>query len=401
MTKNPACLLLTLSVCAAAIAQSTSNEKPKLKPFGSSLDRLKWDKEKQMAVETAEVGKSQTAEDDVIRVETQLISTDVLVLDKTGKPVTGLNRDSFVITEDGQPQEVGHFSLGSDVKVPKSIVLIIDYSRSEIPYIGKSVAAAKALVDHLGEADRMAIVTDDVDLLTGFTSDKAKLKDALHSLLGRISSGRIGKSEQFAALMASVRELFNREDIRPIVIFQTDGDEIGFLQPPNENGRILPKRVKPFSLADILLALDKARVTVYTVIPNVRLIGVPREELPDRTKDILKRAAPVFGFRNVEKTSQKDLLKYAEEAYLPQQQAAAKVATSTGGWTAFLELPEQADEIYERILADVNSRYVVGYYYPADRPRDGKRHQLSITIKDHPEYQIAGRKSYVAPGPGQ
>jgi VWFA-related protein len=328
-----------------------------------------------------------------------LISTDVLVLDKVGKPVPGLNRNSFVITEDGQPQEVSHFSLGSDVKVAKSIVLIIDYSHSEIPYIGKSVAAAKTLVDHLGDADRMAIVTDDVDLLTGFTTDKKKLKDALNSLLGRIRSGRIGKSEQFAALMASVRELFNREDIRPIVIFQTDGDEIGFLQPPNENGRILPKRVKPFSLDDILVALDIARVTVYTVIPNVRLIGVPREELADRTQEILKRAAPAYGWKEI-KHSNKVLLEFAEQAYLPQQQAAAKVATATGGWTAFLELPEQADEIYERILADVNSRYVVGYYYPADRPRDGKRHQLSITIKDHPEYQIAGRKSYVAPGPG-
>lgn len=402
MTKNRliGSVVLALLALIGAEAQSTSNEKPKLKPFGSSLDRLKWDKEKQMAVETAAAGKSQTADDDVIRVETQLISTDVLVLDKQGRQVTELNRDSFVITEDGQPQEIGHFSLGSDLKVPKSIVLIIDYSRSEIPYIGKSVAAAKTLVDQLGEADRMAIVTDDVDLLTGFTTDKKKLKNALNSLLTRISSGRIGKSEQFAALMASVRELFNQEDIRPIVIFQTDGDEIGFLQPPNENGRTLPWRVKPFSLADILLALDKARVTVYTVIPNIRMIGVPREELADRTEEILKRAAPAFGFQDV-KYSKKDLLKFAEQSYLPQQQAAAKVATATGGWTAFLELPEQADAIYERILADVNSRYVVGYYYPADRPRDGKRHQLSITIKDHPEYQIAGRKSYVAPGPGQ
>lgn len=331
MTKNRliGSLVLALLTLIGAKAQSASNEKPKLKPFGSSLDRLKWDKEKQMAVETAAAGESRTADGDVIRVETHLISTDVLVLDKQGRAVTELNRESFVISEDGQPQEIGHFSLGSDLKVPKSIVLIIDYSHSEIPYIAKSVAAAKTLVDHLGDADRMAIVTDDVDLLTGFTTDKKKLKDALNSLLSRIRLGRIGKSEQFAALMASVRELFNREDIRPIVIFQTDGDEIGFLQPPNENGRILPQRVKPFSLDDILLALDKARVTVYTVIPNIRLIGVPREELPDRTQEILKRAAPVFGFREAG-FSKKELLKFAEQSYLPQQQAAAKVGRLDG-----------------------------------------------------------------------
>jgi hypothetical protein len=97
--------------------------------------------------------------------------------------------------------------------------------------------------------------------------------------------------------------------------------------------------------------------------------------------------------------SRKKLQQLGKDFFLVMQQAAAKVATATGGWTAFLERPEQADEIYERILADVNSRYVIGYYYPVGQPRDGKRHEFSITVKGHPEYQIAGRQSYVAPEP--
>ena len=44
------------------------------------------------------------------------------------------------------------------------------------------------------------------------------------------------------------------------------------------------------------------------------------------------------------------------------QTAAAHVAELTGGWTSFLEKPEQANEIYGRILADINNRYIVSYY---------------------------------------
>jgi hypothetical protein len=37
---------------------------------------------------------------------------------------------------------------------------------------------------------------------------------------------QFGRSSQFSALMATVREMFTEEDIRPVVIFQTDGDEL-------------------------------------------------------------------------------------------------------------------------------------------------------------------------------
>jgi VWFA-related protein len=373
-----------------------TNERPKLKNFGSSLDRLKWDKEKQAAVEKGSSKKSSSDDEDVVRVDTQLIAADVLVLDGRGQPVRDLTKDDFIISEDGEPQQIGHFSLGADQTVPKSIVLIIDYSGSEIPYIEKSTFAAKRLVDYLGPEDRMAIVTDDVKLIVNFTNDRKKLKRALDDLLLYLRLGARGKSQQFSALMATARELISNEDIRPIIIFQTDGDQSRLLQPRQYKAfGAVPALIQPFSLDDIVLALDKARVTVYTVIPNVRLIGVSEEELPQQTKELMKKAGSVFGFSA--NYSEKDLLKFARANYLPAQQAAAKVATASGGWTAFLELPEQADEIYSRIMLDVDNRYILGYYYPPGRARDGKRHSLSITVKNHPEYQIAGRKSFIAP----
>jgi hypothetical protein len=80
------------------------------------------------------------------------------------------------------------------------------------------------------------------------------------------------------------------------------------------------------------------------------------------------------------------------------QLAMARAATISGGWTAFLEDPRQADTIYSRILADMNSRYVIGYY-PTNKTRDGARRMVAVQVRNHPDYTVTGRKAYYAPGP--
>jgi hypothetical protein len=77
-----------------------------------------------------------------------------------------------------------------------------------------------------------------------------------------------------------------------------------------------------------------------------------------------------------------------------QQMAAAGAAI--GGWAAYLQKPEDAADIYGKILDDINSRYVLGYY-PSDKTRDGKRRQVQVEVRGHPQYTITGRKSYFAP----
>src|SRR4029077_15896510 len=98
-----------------------------------------------------------------------------------------------------------------------------------------------ALVDKLTPDDRMAIVTDDVELLQDFTTNKHQLRDQLDRLAKRVANptmfnvgpGRkFGSSRQYSALMATLKEAFVSEDKRPIIIFQTDGDQLPFLRNP-------------------------------------------------------------------------------------------------------------------------------------------------------------------------
>jgi VWFA-related protein len=260
-------------------AQSETKEKPTLKTFGSSLKRLKWDPSKQAAVETVSPEKARdSGAEDVVRITTDLVVCDIMVLDRQGRAVSGLTKDDFAISEDSRPQQVAHFSLGSNANVGRSIVLIMDYSGSLAPYINLSVDAAKTFIEKLNPNDRVAIVTNEVTLLVNFTFDKSRLKKALESMKITALTHK-GNSYQFSALLATARELFDEEDIRPIIIFQTDGDQVDFLQPPDPVAVLPYKSIRgqivQFGLGDVYAAVEKSRATVYTVIPGFRLIGFP------------------------------------------------------------------------------------------------------------------------------
>jgi VWFA-related protein len=417
--------------------------KKKIKNFGSSLKRLRWDENKKELVLDKSNSKGDASdEEDVIRIESSLVAWDVLVVDEAGKNVRGLTADNFAISEDGIPQTVGHFLLGDNQTVPRSIVLIIDYSGSQMPYIRKSIDAAKVLVDSLGPLDRMAIVTDDVELILDYTDNKKEMKKKLESLIERTQRGpgflgfgrdrQLGKSSQYSALMATFNEMFDDQDRRPIIIFQTDGDEIYHLRdaiitfsiPPDlpdetrqnydryqlQRQLWLDEKRTVFSLADLYRAAEKSRATLYTVIPGPQLVGVDPQVRIERVKaDMIRSRDAVLS--RLSSDDRKRAEQRNEEVWRPFSPANLKAKTSemytvqlalaalaprTGGWTDFLETPDQASQIYSRILSDINQRYVIGYY-PTNKEHDGKRRSIKVVVKGHPEYTIVGRKSYYAP----
>lgn len=366
---------------------------PKLRDFGSSLSR---------AQQTVGGNARPSEDEDVVRVETDLVVCAVLVLDAQGKTVRGLTTEDFVVKEDGKPQEVATLSLGNDKDLPRSIVLVIDYSVSQSPFIRTSIESAKMLVDKLNPKDRMAIVTDDVNLLVDFTSDKQLLKTRLEGLKTSALSGNIGQSEQYDALLASLNELFNNEDVRPIIIFQTDGDQLEKLNKSTSRDMDtyywLPQK---YSLEDIMTATEKTRAAVYSVISGIKFVDVPPNDLARRARvdweDRQRANFDMIRARNLptprpNPPPDQFFDGYAQK-WQSRQMALMRVAKFTGTIPEFLEEPGQADEIYTRILTDIERRYVIGYY-PTNRLRDGKRRKVSIEVRGHPEYEVWGQKSY-------
>jgi len=405
---------------------------------------MKWDPNKNEAVSNNPAAKN-PSDDDVIRIETSLVTSDVLVTDRQGRLIRGLNANDFSISEDGVPQQIGHFVLGDNANRSRTIVLIIDYSRSQFPYIAESIEAAKGFVDKIGRNDRMAIVTDDVEVLVDFTTDKLALKKGLDSLLGRNRGSksflgvggkrpRFGRSAQYSALMATLKEAFDEEDQNPIIVFQTDGDELEYLRNsvivyevpagvPAELLREVQNEVEQkrklqraglteFSLDDVYRAAEKSRASIYSIIPQTRLLYLSRDEQLRRMADEDARTVATWSaassdkFKKIYQAREEErrrkltpeLLQARLDQELKVQRALVDLAKLTGGWAEFLETKTQTTDVYNRILADINQRYVIGYY-PTNKARDGKRRRIAVEVKGHPDYVITSRKSYYAPEP--
>ncbi len=290
----------------------------------------------------------------------------------------------------------------------------------------------------------MAIVTDDVDLLVDFTNDKRELKRGLESLLERNRGAksflgvggkrpRFGRSAQFSALMATLNEAFDDEDQNPVIVFQTDGDELEFLRnsvivhevpsglPPEilrevqeeveQKRRLQRSLMTEFSLDDVYRAAERSRATIYSIIPRTRLLDLTQDEQIKRLAAEDSRSVATWSeassekmrnsFKVLEEQRRKRLTPEILQARIDQelkiQRSLVDLAKMSGGWAEFLETKSQTTSIYNRILADLNLRYIIGYY-PSNKTHDGKKRQITIEVKGHPEYIISSRKSYYAPG---
>lgn len=388
-------VFLYSGLCSQTFSQTPERKKAKIKNFGSSL-------EKKERNQKTSINKD-SGDDDVIKINTNLVVLDCLVVDAKGNTITGLKAEDFAISEDNTAQQIELFSVGDDAKVPRSIVLIIDYSGSQKPYIERSVEAAKLLVDKLRPNDLMAIITDDVELIAQFTSDKNKLKKELNSLKRNgLFTPNIGKSKQFSALYAALNEMFDETDVRPIVIFQTDGDELVFLKDQFGEEIYLPSfpRKTNFSTSELFDLTNKSRASLYSIFVGAKLLGFSEEEKKEKREAERLKWLKYWGINpaSVPPTPpefQERIKKYYPNGLPDVQEFMSNLSQQTGGWMEFLEEPDQADGIYNRILSELNTRYIIGYL-PTNESKDGKRRAVKIEVKNHPEYKVLGKTSYIA-----
>ena len=96
-------------------------------------------------------------EGDVIRVDAQLVTLNLSVVDRgTNRGLAGLNQSDFKLFENGVEQRLVHFDSSS---APFDLVLVIDLSGSTRDVVKLIRAAARRFVDAARPSDRIAIIT--------------------------------------------------------------------------------------------------------------------------------------------------------------------------------------------------------------------------------------------------
>lgn len=334
-------------------------------------------------------------DDGEIKIDTDLVLNDIIVFDKKGRPITGLKAADFQVLEDGVPQEIGEFSIGGQ-SIPRSVVLIIDHSLSQYLHIEKSVAAAKVLVDSLGPNDEMAVVTDNIEIAVDSTMDKERLRSGLDALRIRAITGNFGMSQQYSALYAVLNEMYKKNGKRQVIIFQTDGDQYFSLLP------YIPTRKPAFAFDDMMEAAERNGTTIYTVFTGAAIAGRSDKQKEEMVRQTLSSESLAYSLTHPERPPippSKFTTAYVagrRRQIEREEEAVATVAKRSGGLAQTLDTADRANEVYGNILKDMDQRYIIGYY-PSQMVRDGRRREVTISVRGRSEYKVWGRTSYIAP----
>lgn len=130
------------------------------------------------------------AEDEEIKIDTELVDVPISVTDKTGKPILNLKKTNFAVFEDGKPQELTDFAATSS---PFEVALLLDTSGSTLAELPLIQRAAKNFIASLRPGDRVSIIAFRAqreagkpnsisEMVIPLTNDRAELDAALEKV---------------------------------------------------------------------------------------------------------------------------------------------------------------------------------------------------------------------------
>lgn len=156
------------------------------------------------------------------RAKVDVVDVSCIVRDRRGRYVEGLTRQDFQVYEDGVRQELRFFHRErAGTQRSLSVALVMDSSAS---VKDKLAFEQKAAIEFFGEVltregESGAVVQfdSDVRLLHDFSTDPAKLADAIMEVRAE------GATRLYDAIWVTVRDLLRHRDGRRILLVLSDG----------------------------------------------------------------------------------------------------------------------------------------------------------------------------------
>ncbi|MCA1638684.1 MAG: VWA domain-containing protein [Acidobacteria bacterium] len=300
-------------------------------------------------------------EDDgeIIKVETNLVTLPVSVLDRDGRFISGLEQRDFQIFDNGVQQKVEYFQ---SVESPFTVILLIDVSPSTEYHIDEIHEAAIGFVNQLRPEDKVMVVSFDenVHVLSPVTNDRKVLEEAI--LQAEFGSG--------TSLFEAVDFVINRElkqiEGRKAVVLFTDGVDTTSYRASYQT------TVRDAQETDAL---------IYPIRYDTYQPPQPQQTQPQQTQPQQQpqpqgggsssRTSVIIGGRNV-------LLGPAtREEYETGRRYLEELARNSGGRT--LEALNNLSGAFSNIAEELRRQYSIGYY-PEKTGQKGERRQIRVRV---------------------
>jgi len=284
-------------------------------------------------------------DDDVIRVNTELLLFPIRIRDKKGQAVAGLTEQDLTLKDADKVTTGVYFAPGAD---RVAMLFALDQSGSLREIISQQRDAALALFSRFSERSNVAVLrfAENSSLAIPFTKDTESARSAF-----RFSAGPNSRTAIFDAAADALKAFDSLPVVRAerrIVVLISDG---------------LDNRSARSAESVINTAMEK-RVSFY-------VIHLPLFEPRDGRLEVRR---PTKGFRELaEKTGGKYFVVGDRKSALSPKH-------------------DDLTPIFQAIEEDLKSQYLLGFYI-AESARDNRRHFFSVTLKpEEIQYSIWGRR---------
>ena len=129
--------------------------------------------------------------DDTIRIDTDLVTLTVTVVNERGRYVANLKQSDLTIYENGVTQELAYFKTGD--QVPISLGILFDTSGSMVDKIEGVRDAVEHFVKAVAPGDEIFLIrfSSDAELVQDFTDDRRRILRAIDRLNPRGEQGAL------------------------------------------------------------------------------------------------------------------------------------------------------------------------------------------------------------------
>jgi Ca-activated chloride channel homolog len=315
----------------------------------------------------------------------ELINVDVTVTDRSGRFVSGLRLEDFIVYEDDKPVDVTHFS--SD-RVPVSLGLVVDTSGS---MAGQKWESALDAIDRFltslpDPQDEFFVerFSANPDLVHEWTHDRNRISRAL----SRVRPN--GGTAMYDAVAEAVPMAQGGQNRKKALVLISDGNDT--------NSRIqvshLRQMIRETEVLIYAVGIDgQAESAMYPGRPSPPVVRPPAPTpfpIPGRRGGFPfpiplpggggQRGGGSIGAR----VGADDRVNVA---------ALREITDDSGGRTEIVRDARDLDPATASIADELSKQYYLGY--PSPGYRDGRWHTIRVELRD-PNYKVRARKGYIA-----